>query len=96
MARPRASPEPAAEKLQAGTKFEALGGWQGAGWRFDLTFVVDVVDGEKAEGHSDWVLRAVPQPFEADYGPKIGSSAVEKWKGTTSGRAIRVEGFEKE
>ena len=93
---PEPAPEPAAEKLQAGTKFEALGGWQGAGWRFDLTFVVDVVDGEKAEGHSDWVLRAVPQQYEAEYGPKIGSSAVEKWKGTTSGRAIRVEGFEKE
>jgi len=86
--------EPAAEKLQAGTKFEALGGWQGGGWRFGLTFVVDVVDGEKAEGHSDWVLRAVPQQYEAEYGPKIGTSAVERWKGTVSGRAICVAGVE--
>ena len=82
----------AAEELQAGTKFE--GRWSGSGWEFDLTFTVDKVGANDAEGHSDWVLRGVPDQHSADYGPKIGNSAVEKWKGECTGRAVRVKGFE--
>ena len=82
----------AAEGLQAGAQFE--GTWSGSGWEFDLTFAVDKVAGKDAEGHSDWVLRGVPKQYDADYGPKIGASAVERWKGEFTGRSIRAKDFE--
>ena len=83
-----------ADELTAKTTFE--GSWSGDGWDFDLALVIDKVSGGAVEGHTKWTLRAVPKKYEDEYGPKVGGSAKELWKGKRDGRQLAAEGYETE
>ena len=76
--------------LAADTKFEGV--WSGDGWVFDLTLTVEMIVGDNVQGHSDWVLRGVPDKYKESFSSKMGSSALEHWKGKRNGRALTAEG----
>ena len=94
------APSPAAstlpcDTLAEGSAFEALGGWKdGSGWEFDLRMAFDRVslDTGDVHGRSTWVLRGVPARHAEAYGGKVGLSAVEHFRGETSGRSVTVKG----
>lgn len=84
----------ACDTLTEAAAFEASKGWaDGTGWEFDLTMAFDRVSADtgEVEGRSTWVLRGVPARHAA-LGGKIGRSAVEHFRGETSGRSVTVKG----
>ena len=82
------------ESLAPDSTFE--GKWASSdGWAFDLLLVVDKVEPSGAvQGHTDWMLRAVPSKHQADFGSKIGKQATELWRGKRNGREVAAEGYE--